>query len=484
VIRRWLSQDFLREVTDHRSAPGLVVQRSPGYRDVLRIWRHSLLAFSLLNRDNQLLRMNHADLSALYELWCTARVARELEHLLGEPEGSLVTPRRASRRLEFNGELKYPDGTRLYAQRRYKEPGGPAHEPDIAIELPRPALRGAPARFLFLLDAKYRLRWQAGEPREVQDAVNAMHRYRDAILEDARTDDRARRKVYGGAILFPHPDEERFEAIPHSSWHRMAHSGIGAIPLVPSQGKLLRRWLTELVLASANRLDRAGPRYAPLPPPQRSGTVLLGVLRYGTEQLQQIEEEAWYHLPARFDLADHRPTHLAIYESAVGTQSARVSWLWPIQTWHRVSGAEIRQRSHFNGGHKEAYWLIKLKPMERELLESPIQGYSWAPRGPTFIPLEIFDLAPSTLYFREHAAPRHLALLRLLHHLYTRIQAPLPEGWRMREPILINERRVGWLQVDSSGLHWEIRGKMGQFPLDLLHRRPASIFHDLRQLVD
>ena len=113
VLRRWLDQDFLRDVPDRVEAPDLVVQRAPGYRDVLKWYRRTLLAFSVLAGD---IRMGLKDLWYLYQLWCAVRVEQEATRLLGAGEGSLVPA--STHRPALGGRVVFADGTVLTAQHR------------------------------------------------------------------------------------------------------------------------------------------------------------------------------------------------------------------------------------------------------------------------------------------------------------------------------------------------------------------------------
>ena len=177
----------------------------------------------------------------------------------------------------------------------------------------------------------------------------------------------------------------------------------------------MRQWLSSLLHASAVRLDRLGPPYPVLPPPRRKGTVLVAPLKYGKLQLAQMFEQSWYH-PERSKLAAHRPTRFTAYERAEKTQTARITWLWQIVDWKLVDGRDIDSRAQFGdrlAGSGSCYWLINLaKPVR---LEPEIKGYDREPRGPMFVPLEVFDLAESVFLLRGN--PRHAELLRVLHYL-------------------------------------------------------------------
>lgn len=475
ALRHWLATDFLREVPDRVEAPGLVVQRSPGYRDLLKWYRRSLLAFSVLAGD---VRMGLKDLWYVYQLWCAVKLEVEVARLLGPGVGTLVPF--AGQRLSLGGSVSFPDGTVLTAQHRADaEVVGVSHQPDLLLELRRPAPRlSGDASFQLVIDAKYRLTWDgAGRPRPPQGAINAIHRYRDSLLSRDGEGERMRREVYGGAILFPHPDEDAFEDDRNSAWHQFERLGIGAVPLVPGQGRLLRRWLSGLLHASDVRLDRLGPVYRPLPPRRRPGTVLVAPLAYGAAQLQQMLDDGWYHLPARNRLDHHRPTHLAPYE---GAPVSAIRHLWEVGGWELVDGERIAGEARFRRGRRgrsDRYWRVQL--VNHVELSSAIQGYDWAPRGPMYTPLEVFDLADSVFFL--HGDLRDLELLRVLFHIREGSRSWEP-GWRVVEPLVMDGQVVGKLEGDASGCRWEVRGRGGEIVLEELRRAAiGEVFHELRE---
>ncbi|MEB3204636.1 MAG: DUF2357 domain-containing protein [Candidatus Sericytochromatia bacterium] len=474
AIRHWLGKDFLREATDGLHAPDLVVQRAPGYRDLLGSYRHTLLAFSTIAGD---IRLGIKDLWYLYQIWCAVRVEQEATRLLGTGRGSLVPP--VPHRPALDGTVSFPNGTILSAQHQAEpDAGGATHRPDLLIELHRPAPRGDyGTTFQLVLDAKYRLTWANGQAAPPQDAINAIHRYRDAIL--VREGQRVVRRVYGGAILFPHPDERAYEAHSDSAWHEFERMGVGAIPLVPGQGALLRRWLASLLHASDVRLDRLGPIYPALPPKRRSGTVLVAPLRHGEPQLEQMLGEGWYHLPTKWRLDSHRPTHLAAWEGG----RTPIRHLWTVEGWERIEDDQIARDARFGGGkagRQPPYWRISLG--EVSILEPGMDGESWGPRGPMFVPLEVFDLAEST--FLLHGDYRHIDLLRVLHHLREGI-GTWTAGWHVREPLVLDGRILGTLEGTEAGFRWEVGAAEGRFQVaELVNQAISGVFQNLQMELD
>src|SRR5690606_13353264 len=133
--------------------------------------------------------------------------------------------------------------------------------PDVGLSI---KVDGWSEPFEVILDAKYRLdtssdyvkrHGSAGPP---EDAVNVLHRYRDAILvSTAPGMPRDRRAIIVGAALFPLQDcEGEFEQ--NTFYRTLEQVGIGALPFLPSRLEyvkdLLRQLLTESGWPLADRV--------------------------------------------------------------------------------------------------------------------------------------------------------------------------------------------------------------------------------------
>jgi hypothetical protein len=111
-----------------------------------------------------------------------------------------------------------------------------------------------------VFDAKYRITTnlnyvkQYGSPGPPQDAIDSLHRYRDAILEETGShgprSERLKKTVVEGVALFPYADlENQFRS--SAFWVKLERGGIGAIPFLPRETRYLEEWLR-------NALERGG----------------------------------------------------------------------------------------------------------------------------------------------------------------------------------------------------------------------------------
>lgn len=211
---------------------------APGYREAHRACR--ILAMGLRVHGGPA-ELALRDLHLLYEQWCYLALARIVAGLTGAPlpathllvaddEGMRARLRRG---WESAARWELADGARVslvYNPRFDAAAILVPQQPDVLLEIHRPGR--APARVV--LDAKYRLdtspeyaaRYGGAGPPE--DALNTLHRYRDALGAGV------------AVALFPGA------AAPAGRLHPGAR-GIGALPFLPSSTGAVEEWLRALL---------------------------------------------------------------------------------------------------------------------------------------------------------------------------------------------------------------------------------------------
>ncbi|WP_234396350.1 nuclease domain-containing protein [Prevotella dentasini] len=126
-----------------------------------------------------------------------------------------------------------------------------AQKPDIVLQLTKNDLsRGMKMTYLF--DAKYRIDGKAGSvdiPPE--DAINQMHRYRDAIYYREYDAAPLKKEVIGGYILFPGGGEPADVEV-SKFYKTIGEVNIGAFPLRPNDGRN-RRLLEDFIRSLIER---------------------------------------------------------------------------------------------------------------------------------------------------------------------------------------------------------------------------------------
>ena len=222
------------------TVPPLVLRRRPGYADAYDALRR--LDRGLALRDGAL-DVATQDLAVLYETWAVLAVVQALADVLGvEPperpfgvdvRGTDVRLRRgAANAVRLSG--RGVEATAVYTPRFPAPPALLAQRPDVVIDL-----RRGTERTRVVLDAKYRRDDSAGYRRRYgaagppEDALNTLHRYRDAVPG-----------VAVAAALFP-GTSEGFEG--SRLWTSLSGLGVGAVPFRPGDRGGLTRFLSGLV---------------------------------------------------------------------------------------------------------------------------------------------------------------------------------------------------------------------------------------------
>lgn len=238
------------------SKESLVLQQKTGYAKVYRVWQELKLYLELLGNDSSLSLRNVAE---LYEVWCFL----ELRHILLSLGFKEVFNKKA---LLKKNDLKVSmndgaagafcftreDGIKLTLahEREFKKDGNPVKTwtttqiPDILLEATFNDGSCSETKIIWLFDAKYRID-KDGEPDLVpDDAINQLHRYRDALIHHYQPVSKLSEKtrpVFGAYALYPGFYDQAVQDNPYQK--AIEEVGIGAFSLLPSVDHSGSHWL-------------------------------------------------------------------------------------------------------------------------------------------------------------------------------------------------------------------------------------------------
>lgn len=264
----------------------LVLQKATGYSQIYRTWNLLRRAYSL---NDGMYRLQSKDIATLYEIWCFI----EVSHIVKEQLGFDVDVDHRNR-MEMNGVFTWELGKGEHSRILFKKDGielaelvyNPKHtekendsismehlvvptvpqKPDIVLQLTKDDIKKG-MKMTYLFDAKYRIndRTDAGVDTPPDDAINQMHRYRDAIYykDNKDGDSSLKKEVIGGYILFP-GNGDPIEVAKSKFQQSLDEVNIGAFPLRPNDvenRKLLEHFIEELLgKASTEILDASIPQ--------------------------------------------------------------------------------------------------------------------------------------------------------------------------------------------------------------------------------
>jgi len=227
------------------ASESLVLQQKTGYSAVYKSWQQLKWYLGVLG-DQATVSMKTVE--ELYEVWCFLEIKRILEKDLKFKEIALQKGLLRKEGLEYkitNGNggsfnLERDDGIKielkhepLFRNKIVTEGirvWTTSQKPDILLEATFPS----GATFIWLFDAKYRIKVDKDIDYVPDDALNQMHRYRDALIyqESRGGAVHKSRPVFGAYALYPgYFDQSKF-GNPYQE--AINEIDIGAFPLLPS----------------------------------------------------------------------------------------------------------------------------------------------------------------------------------------------------------------------------------------------------------
>ena len=242
----------------------LVMKQAAGYRDVYECWVILQCGYDL---QDGVMQLEVKDISELYEIWCFIKVKNMVQHILrdkatvhvngGETSGDFIKTLIQGSRSEvtfwdnehpelqlvslmYNAttddeeQLKDESEISKYTDIADTTSKTTEQRPDIVLRLSK---INDSIQYTYLFDAKYRIR-DTTIPRNngvdvpPVDAINQLHRYRDAIYYTKSNDEQLKREVIGGYVLYPgNLTKDQFV----DSYYKKSvdEINIGAFPLKP-----------------------------------------------------------------------------------------------------------------------------------------------------------------------------------------------------------------------------------------------------------
>ena len=263
---------FFRTVGRYKgmNQESIVLHKATGYSQVYRTWNLLRRGYSLYDG---MYRLQTKDIATLYEIWCFI----EVSHIVKEKLHLSDTDVDHRNRMEMNGVFTWELGKGEHSRILFKKdnvelaelvynPKSTEREnagmgmkdlvvrtvpqkPDIVLQLTKNDLQQG-MKMTYLFDAKYRIAdRQNGVDTPPDDAINQMHRYRDAIYYKDYDGQSLKKEVIGGYILFP-GDGEKADVEVSRFYKSISEVNIGAFPLRPKDRHnrlLLEQFIKQLI---------------------------------------------------------------------------------------------------------------------------------------------------------------------------------------------------------------------------------------------
>ena len=293
----------------------LVLQNRTGYVQVYKSW---ILLKRGIGLYNGIANIGTLQIWEIYELWCFVKMKRLVKEVMKceyedieENKETLLNPFTSSK-VEHIVKYYYP-GTNhlgpyvtLHYQHTYNRHKDEQHtatteqRPDIVLNIERPDEQ---ITLTYLYDAKYRVADDFDKDNDpdqladypVPDAINQMHRYRDAIYYGSNYQEHISKEVIGGYILFPgRGSNER--VMRRYYWKSIGQVNIGAFPLLPNEENTLLKEHLEDVLIKKTKIEQIreskpqrGLHYAEEKQPVE-GLFLIALIPDGRHKITESQE--------------------------------------------------------------------------------------------------------------------------------------------------------------------------------------------------
>lgn len=272
TLKRLQHHPFFRTIGRFKgiSQESMVLQKATGYSQVYRTWNLLRRAYSL---NDGLYRLQTKDIATLYEIWCFIEVSHIVKAQLHLDDEDVEH----RNRMELNGIFSWELGKGEHSRILFRKDGVELAElvynpknadkendnvgmkdlvvptvpqkPDIVLQLTKNDLQQG-MKMTYLFDAKYRIEGKdKGVDVPPEDAINQMHRYRDAIYYKDYDANALKKEVIGGYILFPGDGEPNDVAV-SKFYKTIKEVNIGTFPLRPKDvenRKLLENFIDELI---------------------------------------------------------------------------------------------------------------------------------------------------------------------------------------------------------------------------------------------
>ena len=368
TLERLARHPFFRTVGTFKglAQESLVLQCATGYSQVYRIWILLRQSYSL---NDGLYHLETKDMAILYEIWCFIELKNMVAERLGE--GVDVDNRN---RMEMNHRFTYQLGRGEHSKVLFRKEGvelaaliyNPkntekendtvsiehlvsrtvAQKPDIVLQLTKDDLE-KDMKMTYLFDAKYRIGGRIrGVDTPPDDAINQMHRYRDAIYYQQNPNALLKREVIGGYILFP-GDGSPIDVQAARFYKSIHEVNIGAFPLRPkdqANRALLKEFIDGLICQkSCETVTKTIPQKGTVVAVH--DRVLVGIVKSREEQFEAGKGTIYYtgsKFPTTIPLSNLH--YFAPYIKGKGIRD-----VYPITKIRTIVGKEMNVEDNSDG---------------------------------------------------------------------------------------------------------------------------------------
>ncbi|MCT8977900.1 restriction endonuclease-like protein [Clostridium sp. CX1] len=294
---------FFKNMSDiqGRKSMSLVFKMSSGYKE---IYYYYVMLKKGLDISEGLYEMTPKKLWKLYEIWCYMKLHSILSEMgfVTVKNGIIETKDNGiTLSLTQNKEAKTTYISRngssvdLWYNKVYSRLPTSTQRPDTVLCLRNNQDKSR----VYIFDAKYRL---SIDDKNIigpmEDDINVMHRYRDAIVSEMDESIQFKYNTFGAYVMFPYSNEEEFKS--HKFYKSIEKVNIGAFPMLPGSTNLIKNHLYKILNESYIESQSKLPTYEVEDDYYKFKNTNVMVANVSDrEHLKVYIKDKFYHIPAK-----------------------------------------------------------------------------------------------------------------------------------------------------------------------------------------
>ncbi|TYS89957.1 restriction endonuclease-like protein [Rossellomorea aquimaris] len=265
TLKAYLNKPFWKGISRvDRTVTSMVIQKKIGYRDAYKIY---LVVTRGLMLKGELFKMSVKDVATLYEYWTYLKMGQILRTKYVPEYQDVVAIRHGALFVDLDQTsnakqvFTHPQtGERIVLSFQKREGKVPTvtQKPDIMLEVEK---KYSHNHYHYVFDAKYRIDFgfgadQAEKVGPLEEDINTMHRYRDALVKKHHERDSYERYSFGAYVLFPWNEEQAY--LEHPFYKSIDEVNIGGLPFLPNSTVLVETLVERLVESNPEDLQEEG----------------------------------------------------------------------------------------------------------------------------------------------------------------------------------------------------------------------------------
>ncbi|MBU3109485.1 DUF2357 domain-containing protein [Clostridium gasigenes] len=378
ILEKHIKYNFsnISDITGKKTM-SLVFQMAPGYKEIYK--KYIMLSKGLALGDG-IYQMTPKKLYSLYEMWCYMKIHHILSDLGYEVQEYGILRYKDNGlylNLQQDSEAKMiysnsKNRLELWYNKSYTSPTT-NQRPDTVLCIKN--LNNEDDNRVYIFDAKYRINVDdMGIVGPLEEDINVMHRYRDAIVSKLSNKIQFKYDTFGAYVMFPYGDEEKFKD--HNFYKSIEEVNIGAFPMLPGGTKLIKNHLEKIIEQSSleARSDRVViDEYDEDGKFKHENVMVVNVK--DKNNFKQYKDNLFYHIPIS-QLSKLRPQveYLAFYQSKDKfKEDGGVRYYGKIKSCKEYAREECAEIETRPATEKNVYLRIDLEEIKEVTKIKPIQ---------------------------------------------------------------------------------------------------------------